>query len=165
MIVSRQAASPNEGGFLPRPAKQASHTLPLADSRAFRLLLARRKPIRTAPINCPACHASSIRRSKRRSVRDYLFSVGGVLPWRCETCRTRFRARLLPVRILFYAHCANCGNLELQRIPADRVPGAAAAFGRILRLPALRCDPCRHKFFSVRPLRHEATPAEPAPGE
>src|SRR5260370_8408007 len=110
MIVSRQAASPNEGGFLPRPAKQASHTLPLADSRAFRLLLARRKPIRTAPINCPACHASSIRRSKRRSVRDYLFSVGGVLPWHCETGRTLFHARLLPVRIMSFAHSPHTTN-------------------------------------------------------
>ena len=84
---------------------------------------------------------------------DYLLALAGVLPWRCEICHTRFRARLLPLRTLFYAHCANCGNLELQRISADRVAGAAAAFGRILGLPALRCDPCRHKFFSVRPLR------------
>src|SRR5260370_36541119 len=131
MIVSRQAASPKEGGFLPRPAKQAGQALALADFRAFRLLLARRKPIRTAPINCPACHASSIRRSKRRSVRDYLLSAAGILPWRCANCHTRFRARLLPLRILFYAHCANCGNLGLQRISAEHVPGLAAAFGRI----------------------------------
>jgi len=88
-------------------------------------------------------------------VRDYLFSAAGILPWRCANCHTRFRARLLPLRILFYAHCANCGNLELQRISAEHVPGVAAAFGRILRLPALRCAPCRHKFFSVRPLRHK----------
>src|SRR6266481_8534288 len=146
-------------------AREASHTLLLADSRAFRLLLARRKPIRTAPISCPACHTSSIRRSKRRSVRDFLFSAAGVLPWRCKTCQTRFHARLLPLRILFYAHCANCGNLKLQRISAEHVPGAAAALGRILRLPALRCDPCRRKFFSVRPLRHEERPAEPAPSK
>src|SRR5882724_270602 len=142
MIVSRRAARPNEGGLLPRQA------LPLADFRAFRLLLARREPISTGPISCPVCHASNTRRSKRRSVRDFLFSAVGVLPWRCETCQTRFRARLLPFRTLLYAHCGICGNLELQRISADRVPGAAAAFGRILRLPALRCDPCRYKFFS-----------------
>jgi len=159
MIVSRQAARPNEGGLL------SAQALPLADFRAFRLLLARRKPIRTAPISCPACHTSNIRRSKRRSVRDFLFSAAGVLPWRCETCRTRFRARLLPLRILFYAHCTNCGNLELQRISAEHVPGAAAALGRILRLPGLRCDPCRHKFFSVRPLRREERPVAPAPSE
>jgi hypothetical protein len=127
--------------------------------------LAQRKAISIAPITCPACHSSSIRRSKRRSVQDFLFSAAGVLPWRCEICHTRFRARLLPLRNLLYAHCAICGSTELQRISADRVPGAAAALGRILRLPALRCDPCRYKFFSVRALRQEARPAETAPGE
>jgi hypothetical protein len=37
-----------------------------------------------------------------------------------------------------------------------------AMIGRVLRLPALRCEPCRHKFFSVRPLMREvvATPAK-----
>jgi len=54
---------------------------------------------------------------------------------------------------LFYAHCQICGNLNLQRISADRVPGAMSFFGRILDFPALRCVSCRHKFFSVRPLR------------
>jgi len=98
-------------------------------------------------------------------VQDFLFSAAGVLPWRCEACQTRFRARLLPLRTWFYAHCANCGNLELQRISADRVPGAAATFGRILRLRALRCEPCRHKFFSVRPLRREERPVGPAPSK
>ena len=98
-------------------------------------------------------------------MQDFLFTAVGILPWRCETCQTRFRARVFPLRNLLYAHCANCGNTELQRISADHVPGVAAAFGRILRLPALRCAPCRHKFFSVRPLLHEARPAETAPGE
>jgi len=26
---------------------------------------------------------------------------------------------------------------------------------RMLGLPALRCEPCRNKFFSLRPLRNE----------
>jgi len=54
---------------------------------------------------------------------------------------------------LIYAHCRICGNLNLQRISAERVPGAMSFFGRILDFPALRCESCRHKFFSVRPLR------------
>jgi len=45
-----------------------------------------------------------------------------------------------------------CGNLDLQRIAPEKVPGAASVVGRLLGLPALRCEPCRHKFFSVRPL-------------
>jgi hypothetical protein len=98
-------------------------------------------------------------------VQDYLFALAGVLPWRCEICHTRFRARLIPFRTLFYAHCANCGSLELQRISADRVQGARAAFGRILRLRALRCDTCRNKFFSVRPQRREKRSVAAAAGK
>jgi hypothetical protein len=70
-------------------------------------------------------------------------------------CEARFHARRVPLRNLFYAHCAICGNFELQRISAERVPHVTAIFGRIFGLPALRCQPCRHKFFSVRPLRRE----------
>jgi C4-type Zn-finger protein len=88
-------------------------------------------------------------------VVDYLFGFVGILPWRCESCTTRFYARLMPFRTFLYAHCGICGNLELQRISAEHMPGKTAFLGRVLRLPALRCEPCRHKFFSVRPLRQE----------
>ena len=60
------------------------------------------------------------------------------------------------MRNLIYAHCSICGNLDLQRISPGHVPGATSIIGRLLGLPALRCAPCRHKFFSVRPLRREA---------
>ena len=139
--------------------------MPLADFRAFRLFLSRREPISTSPISCPVCHSSTSRRSKRRSGLDYLFSVAGVLPWRCESCSVRFHARLMPFRTFFYAHCGICGNLDLQRIAAERVPGVTAILGRILGLPALRCEPCRNKFFSVRPLRREERSAAAAPSD
>jgi hypothetical protein len=105
------------------------------------------------------------RRSKRRSVVDYLFGFAGVLPWRCEACEARFHARILPFRTFFYAHCGICGNLELQRISGEHVPGAISIFGRVLGIPALRCQPCRHKFFSVRPLRREERSVAAAPSE
>ena len=136
--------------------------MPLADFRAFRLFLSRRAPISTSTISCPVCHSANSRRSKRRSVLDYLFSLAGILPWRCESCELRFHARLMPFRTLFYAHCGICGNLELQRISAEHVPGVTAVLGRILGLPALRCEPCRHKFFSMRPLRREKRAAAAA---
>ena len=105
-------------------------------------------------MTCPNCHGSDSRRSRRRSAKDYLFSVVGVLPWRCSECETRFYERAFPLRHLFYAHCAICGNFDLQRIAPERIPGLLPVVGRFLRLPALRCEPCRHKFFSVRPLKH-----------
>jgi hypothetical protein len=87
-------------------------------------------------------------------------SACGVLPWRCGSCHTRFHARSIPLRRLFYARCGLCGNTDLQRIAPEKVPGVMSVFGRVLGLPALRCEPCRHKFFSVRPLLPLARPEE-----
>ena len=107
------------------------------------------KPV---PITCPTCRSAKIRRSKRRTLMDHLLSVTGVLPWRCESCELRFQSRTVPFRFSLYAHCSHCGNADLQRIAPEHVPGWTAFFGRLTGLPSLRCDPCRHKFFSVRPL-------------
>jgi len=101
---------------------------------------------------CPICQSTDSRRSRRRSLQDYFFSMAGIVPWRCASCETRFYARKMPVLHLFYAHCAICGNQELKRIAPEHVPGLAALIGRILHFPALRCEPCRHKFFSLRPM-------------
>ncbi|HEY2461798.1 MAG TPA: hypothetical protein VGI16_13380 [Candidatus Acidoferrum sp.] len=84
---------------------------------------------------------------------DYLLGVVAVVPWRCRKCEARFYARPLPLNHLLYAHCSICGNLELQRISAEYVRGWFAFLWRWLHLPAFRCGPCRHKFFSVRPVR------------
>src|SRR5215469_6524434 len=129
----------------------------------------RSRPIRFRSSNiqvteqaCPVCRSANLRRSRRRTPTDYFLSFIGVLPWRCESCETRFRARRIPLRELIYAHCAICGNLELQRIAPEYVPGLAAAVGRLLGFPALRCVPCRNKFFSIRPLRRETNKAATA---
>jgi hypothetical protein len=87
---------------------------------------------------------------------DYVLGVAGVMPWRCGVCETRFHARMIPFQHLVHAHCAICGNLELKRISPEYVPGTLAFLGRLLHLPALRCEPCRHKFFSVLPMRRDA---------
>ena len=104
-----------------------------------------------AELVCPACRSSKFRRSHRRTVVDYLLAVGGVLPWRCESCDTRFRARRIPFERLLFAHCRICGNRTLERIAPEHVPGQASFLARILGVPAFRCGPCRNKFFSIRP--------------
>ncbi|MGB9465165.1 MAG: hypothetical protein WBR10_08640, partial [Candidatus Acidiferrum sp.] len=55
------------------------------------------------------------------------------------------------LRHLLYARCGYCGNRELQRIAAEKVPIAITVLGRWLGLPAFRCVPCRHNFFALRP--------------
>jgi len=121
--------------------------------------------IRTTPPPCPQCRSSQARRSRRRSISDYLLSFLRILPWRCESCGFRFYARPFPLRELLYAHCRICGNQELQRIAPHHVPGPAAFLGRVLGLPALRCEPCRYKFFTVRPIRQETTEETAADSE
>src|SRR5215469_825593 len=114
-----------------------------------------RLKIQATQLVCPACRSSKFRRSRRRTIVDYLLGIGGVLPWRCESCEARFRRRRTPLRVLLYAHCGICGNLELQRIAAEHVTGQTSRIGLLLGLPAYRCVPCRNKFFSIRPLRQE----------
>jgi len=107
------------------------------------------------PIVCPACRQAKISRSRRRGVTDHLLGAVDILPWRCGNCGTRFRARLVPFRYALYAKCRYCGNHDLQRIAIEYLPGVGSVLGRLLRLPALRCAPCRHKFLSFRPLLRE----------
>jgi hypothetical protein len=66
-------------------------------------------------------------------------------------------------RHLFYARCGICGNLDLQRISSEKVPGVTSILGRCLGLPAVRCAPCRNKFFSLRPILSMERAAEIAP--
>src|SRR5271155_1456692 len=110
-----------------------------------------KRTLQKRSMKCPACQAAACRRSRRRSASEYLFSAVGVVPWRCTACETRFHARAIPLRHLFYARCGICGNLELQRISPDKVSGVTSVLGRWLRLTAVRCEPCRYKFFSLRP--------------
>jgi hypothetical protein len=113
-------------------------------------------------MTCPVCHSPSTRRSRRRSVLDYAFSVAGIMPWRCEACESRFHARGRPFRQLRFAHCSVCGNLDLRPVSTDRITGWFSFTGKLLRIPAVRCEPCRKNFFSVRPvLREEGEIATP----
>lgn len=112
-------------------------------------------------MTCPICKEHGVRRSRRRSAADYALSVFDVYPWRCRACHTRFHARLMPLSDTFHAHCPICGNLELQHISPEHVHGALSLVWRLLRVPALRCEPCRYKYFSILPLREMQLEEEP----
>ena len=103
---------------------------------------------------CPQCRSSDCYRSHRNGFADFLGTMGGLRPWRCHTCDYRFHAGSVAVRFMGYAHCWRCGNFDLDRVASDRVDRGAFNFlKRLLSLPAYRCDPCREKFFSIRPYR------------
>ena len=102
---------------------------------------------------CPVCHSDSPRRSRRRSVKDYLAGVARLRPWRCRACDSRFYAWAAPIGYVWYVHCGMCGNMDLQRISSEHGMGMLAWVFRLFRFPAYRCAPCRNRFFSFRIYR------------
>src|SRR5215469_6482211 len=104
-------------------------------------------------MNCPICKGQDARRSKRQDVADYILSAFGVYPWRCQDCHGRFHARIMPLGATLRAHCPICGNQDVKRIAADRVETSFAFVWRFMKLPAYRCEPCRYRYFSIRPRK------------
>lgn len=106
-------------------------------------------------MTCPVCKGKDARRSRRQNLSDYALSIIGVYPWRCLSCETRFHARPMSLTDSLHAHCPICGNMELKRISAERVDSHLAFLWRRLSIPAYRCEPCRYKYFSIRPVREK----------
>jgi hypothetical protein len=103
---------------------------------------------------CPQCRSADCFRSHRSGVVDFLGTVLGLRPWKCDTCECRFFAGRVAVAFVRYAHCPRCGNFALDRIARDRVDKGTMLFlKRVLSFPAYRCDPCRERFFSSLPYR------------
>jgi len=102
---------------------------------------------------CPVCHSDTPRRSRRRSLKDYIISATLLRPWRCRSCDQRFYAWAVPVGYVGFVHCAMCGNMDLQRISREHGAGTFAWLFRLLHFPTYRCAPCRNRFFSIRAYR------------
>jgi hypothetical protein len=115
---------------------------------------------------CPQCRSADCFRSRRAGILDFLGSFAGLRPWRCHTCDFRFYAWRVAVSFAGYAHCARCGNFDLERVSSDRVARSLRNFlPRSLGFRAYRCDPCRLKFFSIRPYRRILPSMVPLPAE
>lgn len=103
---------------------------------------------------CPQCRSAECFRSHRSGLTDFLFTLAGCRPWRCKACEIRFYARRVALSYIHLAHCPKCGNFDLDRISRERVEEGTLLFAkRPLRFPAYRCDPCRERFFSIRPFQ------------
>ncbi len=74
----------------------------------------------------------------------------------------RFYGWAAPVRLAWYAHCKQCGNFDLQRIPRKHLGrGLAFSFLRLLGARAYRCRICRCHFSSLRAFRRILPAVEP----
>jgi len=115
---------------------------------------------------CPQCRSADCHRSHRDGVFDFFGGVAGFKPWRCHTCEHRFHARQVAVSLAAYAHCPKCGNFNLDHLSRDRVEHGTLIFlKRWLGCPAYRCEPCRERFFSLRPFRRILPSTAPAAGQ
>ena len=103
---------------------------------------------------CPQCRSDNCFRSHRDGILDFMLTAAGLRPWRCHSCERRFHAWRVAAILERFAHCPRCGNFDLEHISRERVEDGTLVFvKRWMRFPAYRCDPCRHRFFSVKPFR------------
>jgi hypothetical protein len=103
---------------------------------------------------CPQCRSDNCFRSHRDGIFDFVLTAVGLRPWRCHSCERRFHAWRVAAILERFAHCPRCGNFDLEHISRERVEDGTLIFvKRWLRFPAYRCDPCRHRFFSVLEFR------------
>ena len=124
----------------------------VADSSAFGYAVAHRQG--EWFMICPQCRSADCFRSHRSGMMDFAFTLAGCRPWRCHTCDRRFYSWRVALSFSRFAHCPRCGNFDLERISRDRVEdGTMFLAKRLLHFPAYRCDPCRERFFSIRPVR------------
>ena len=122
-----------------------------------------RRQERPTRMICPQCRSADCYRSHRDGVRDFLNTFTGLRPWRCHTCDHRFYSWRVAFTFSWYAHCAKCGNFDLEYISRERVEqGTLMTVKRWLGVPAYRCDPCRMRFFSVLPFRRIRPSANPS---
>jgi phage FluMu protein Com len=107
-----------------------------------------------SPMICPQCRSVDCFRSHRDGALDFVNTMSGLRPWRCHACDKRFYAWRVATRYQAYAHCPRCGNFDLEHISRERVEdGTMITLKRWLGFRAYRCDPCRHRFFSIRRYR------------
>jgi hypothetical protein len=100
---------------------------------------------------CPECYSTNCTRSRRKGVWDYAISISQLRPWRCRACQKRFFAWNVPLSLLWYAHCPQCGGLDLEKIPGRlALDGHFKWLKRGLGFAAYRCPGCRERFFSGR---------------
>ena len=85
-----------------------------------------------AALTCPNCSKHYVRRVRREGLFERLLSLGYIYPFRCQLCRTRFRARQPGVR---YTRVDE-DRREYERIPV-RFPVTLAIGHASVRATAL----------------------------
>ena len=101
---------------------------------------------------CPQCGNAQVRRSRRRTVPDFLLGLFGLRPYRCDECDHRYHTRGRTRRPRSrWAQCPRCGFTGVNPIARHKVPPTWGDLPRrILFFSAYRCPECRKRFFDYR---------------
>jgi DNA-directed RNA polymerase subunit RPC12/RpoP len=105
-------------------------------------------------IMCSRCGSESVRTSRSRSLSCKVLNLLGIAPFRCQDCDHRFRASIWRIRQMFYAKCPRCHRLDLSKWNVDHYnPPMATRIAVALRAKTVRCEYCRHNFWSFRRVK------------
>ena len=118
-------------------------------------------------ITCSRCGSESVRTSQSRSLSGKALNLLGIAAFRCQACDHRFRASIWRMRQVFFAKCTRCHRMDLSKWNTDHYnPPIATRIAVTCGAKAVRCEYCRHNFWSFRRVkvafsllkRHERSP-------
>ena len=118
-------------------------------------------------ITCSRCGSESVRTSRSRSLSGKALNLLGIAAFRCQGCDHRFRASIWRMRQVFFAKCTWCHRMDLSKWNTDHYnPPLATRIAVTCGAKAVRCEYCRHNFWSFRRVkvafsllkRHERSP-------
>ncbi len=111
-------------------------------------------------ITCPSCGSESLRTSKARSLSETVLNLIGLFAFRCLDCDHRFRASIWRVRQLFYAKCPRCLRLDLSKWNTTHYsPPFTTSLAVACGAKSVRCEYCRHNFWSFRRVKVQFNPS------
>ena len=102
-------------------------------------------------VACPQCGSKQLRISRLRGFGQRLWSIAGILPFRCRQCDNRFTAPIWSLAGIRYASCPKCYRMELSTWSEQyyHPPWLTVVKLRMGATP-YRCEYCRCNFASFR---------------
>lgn len=105
-------------------------------------------------ITCSRCGSESVRTSRSRSLSGKALNLVGIFPFRCLDCDHRFRASIWRAGQMLYAKCTRCHRMDLSKWNTDHYnPPFATRLAVACGAKAVRCEYCRHNFWSFRRVK------------
>lgn len=114
-------------------------------------------------LSCPKCGSDEVRLSRRRFALRRFLQLFGIYHFRCDSCSHLFRDNIHNLRSLPYAKCPSCHRMDLSRWSREYYsPTFLTRFMLGLGAKPVRCEYCRHNFWSFRLVKERFNRAKRA---